>query len=87
MCVQWYLYVCAKTNGIEEYSSQKRPEEVAAWIEFVNRIIVGVGIPIGSHTCFGDGKPIRLNKPPKLGIIVARIDELQAGVGVITPHQ
>ena len=49
----------------------------------IHRIVARIGIAVGPDACLGHLKPVGLDKPPKLGVVVAGVEVLETLIIVI----
>jgi hypothetical protein len=56
---------------------------VTSWVTHIHGIITRVGESVGSDAFLGDLKPVGLDEQRQLGIVVAGIEVLQPGVGIV----
>jgi hypothetical protein len=49
----------------------------------IHRVVARIGIAVGPDACLGHLKPVGLDKPPKLGVVVAGVEVLETLILVI----
>ena len=49
----------------------------------IHRVVARIGIAVGPDACLGHLKPVGLDKPPKLGVVVAGVEVLETLIIVI----